>query len=69
MGEWKAPLSLRIRQEFKREPEEAAAEERRAPGNVGHLFLEAAHEQIKVAGDPCGTVYRSRYGILTLIAN
>jgi hypothetical protein len=30
MGEWKAPLLLRVRQEFRRELEEAAAEERRA---------------------------------------
>jgi hypothetical protein len=69
MGEWKAPPSLRISQEFRRELEEAAAKERRTLGNLGALLLEWAYELFKVAGDPCGTVYRSRYAILTLVAN
>ena len=50
MGEWKAPLSLRIRQEFRRQLEEAAAKERRTLGNLGALLLEWAYEQFKVAG-------------------
>ena len=50
MGEWKAPLSLRIRQEFRRELEEAAAKERRTLANLGELLLEWAYEQLKVAG-------------------
>ena len=50
MGEWKAPLSLRVRQEFRRELEEAAAQERRTLGNLGALLLEWAYEQFKVAG-------------------
>lgn len=50
MGEWKAPLSLRIRQELRRELEEAAAKERRTLANLGELLLEWAYEQLKVAG-------------------
>lgn len=50
MGEWKAPLSLRIRQEFRRELEEVAARERRTLGNVSELLLEWAYEQFKIAG-------------------
>ena len=50
MGEWKAPLSLRVRQEFRRELEEAAVKERRTLGNFGELLLEWAYEQFKVAG-------------------
>lgn len=50
MGEWKAPLSLRIRQELRRELEEAAANERRTLANLGELLLEWAYEQLKVAG-------------------
>jgi len=40
MGEWKAPLSLRVRRELRLELEEAAAKERRTLGNVGELLLE-----------------------------
>ena len=40
MGEWKAPLSLRVRQAFRRELEEAAAAERRTLANLGELLLE-----------------------------
>lgn len=50
MGEWKAPLSLRIRQELRRELEEAAANERRTLANLGELLLEWAYEQLKLAG-------------------
>ena len=50
MGEWKAPLSLRVRQELRRQLEEAAAKERRTLANVGELLLEWASEQLKVAG-------------------
>ena len=50
MGKWKAPLSLRVRQEFTRELEEAAAKERRTLGNLGALLLEWAYEQFRVAG-------------------
>jgi hypothetical protein len=50
MGEWKAPLSLRIRQEFRRELEEVAARDRRTLGNVSELLLEWAYDQLKIAG-------------------
>ena len=50
MGEWKAALSLRIRQEFRRKLEEVAARERRTLGNVGELLLEWAYDQLKIAG-------------------
>lgn len=50
MGEWKAPLSLRVRQELRLRLEEAAAQERRSLGNLGELLLEWACEQLGVAG-------------------
>lgn len=50
MGEWKAPLSLRVRQGLRRELEEAAAAERRTLGNLGELLLEWAYAQWKIAG-------------------
>ncbi len=34
MGEWKAQLSLRVRQELRREMEEFSARERRKLGNL-----------------------------------
>lgn len=50
MGDWKAPLSLRIRQALRAELEEFAARERRTLGNVGELILEWGFEQLKAAG-------------------
>lgn len=50
MGEWKAPLSLRVRQGLRRELEEAAAAERRTLGNLGELLLEWAYVHWKIAG-------------------
>ena len=50
MGEWKAPLSLRVRQGLRRELEEAAAAERRTLGNLGEPLLEWAYAQWKIAG-------------------
>jgi len=50
MGEWKAQISLRVRQELRREMEEFAARERRKLGNLGDLLLEWAFEHLKVAG-------------------
>jgi len=50
MGEWKAQLSLRVRQDLRRELEEFAAKERRKLGNLGELILEWAFEQLKTAG-------------------
>jgi hypothetical protein len=50
MGEWKAPLSLRVRQALRAELEQFAARERRTLGNIGELILEWAFEQLKAAG-------------------
>ncbi len=50
MGDWKAPLSLRVRQALRAELEEFAARERRTLGNVGELILEWGFEQLKAAG-------------------
>jgi len=50
MGEWKAPLSLRIRKDLRAELEEFAQRERRTLGNVGELILEWGFEQLKTAG-------------------
>lgn len=49
MGEWKAPLSLRVRQDLRREMEDFAAKERRKLGNLGEVILEWAFEQLKAA--------------------
>ena len=50
MGEWKAQLSLRVRQQLRQEMEEAAEREKRKLGNLGELLLEWAFEQMKAAG-------------------
>ena len=50
MGEWKAPLSLRIRRDLRTDLEGFAARERRTLGNVGELILEWGLEQLKTAG-------------------
>jgi hypothetical protein len=50
MGEWKAPLSLRVRNELRRELEDVAARERRTLGNVGETLIEWATAQLRVAG-------------------
>jgi len=50
MGEWKAPLSLRVRQALRAELEAFAARERRTVGNLGELMVEWAFEQLKAAG-------------------
>lgn len=50
MGEWKAPLSLRVRQALRAELEVYAAREKRTLGNIGELILEWAFEQLKAAG-------------------
>ena len=50
MGEWKAPMSLRVRRELRAELEEFAAREKRSLGNVGEVLLEWGFEQLKVAG-------------------
>ena len=50
MGEWKAPLSLRVRQALRAELEGYAAREKRTLGNIGEVILEWAFEQLKAAG-------------------
>ena len=50
MGEWKAQLSLRVRQDLRREMEDYAYADRRKLGNVGETLLEWAWEQLRVAG-------------------
>jgi hypothetical protein len=50
MGEWKAPMSLRVRRELRAELEEFAAREKRKLGNVGEVLLEWGFEQLKVVG-------------------
>lgn len=50
MGEWKAQISLRVRQALRSELEQFAARERRKLGNITELILEWAFEQLKVAG-------------------
>ena len=50
MGEWKAQISLRVRQALRAELEEFAARERRKLSNITELILEWAFEQLKAAG-------------------
>jgi hypothetical protein len=50
MGEWKAQISLRVRQALRAELEEFATRERRKLGNITELILEWAFEQLKTAG-------------------
>lgn len=50
MGEWKAQISLRVRQDLRRELEEFACRDRRKLGNVGETLLEWAWEQLQIAG-------------------
>jgi hypothetical protein len=50
MGEWKAQISLRVRQALRTELEEFAARERRKLGNITELILEWAFEQLRAAG-------------------
>jgi len=42
MGEWKAPLSLRVRQDLRAGLEEVAAREKRTLANIGEVILEVA---------------------------
>lgn len=50
MGEWKAQISLRVRQALRAELEELAARERRKLGNIAELLLKWSFEQLKAAG-------------------
>jgi hypothetical protein len=50
MGQWKAPLSLRVREALRSELERYAAQEKRTLGNIGELIVEWAVAQLKVVG-------------------
>jgi hypothetical protein len=50
MGEWKAPLSLRVRNELRVGLESFAAREKRTLGNIGEVMVEWAFEQLKIVG-------------------
>ena len=50
MGQWKAPLSLRVREALRAELEQYAAREKRTLGNIGELIVEWGFEQLKIAG-------------------
>ena len=50
MGEWKAPLSLRIKPSLRTEIENFAVREGRSLGNLGGLLVEWGFEQLKNAG-------------------
>ena len=50
MGEWKAQISLRVRQALRAELEDFAGRERRKLGNVAEVILEWGFEQLKAAG-------------------
>jgi hypothetical protein len=47
VGEWKAPLSLRVRQQLRAGLEEAAARDKRTLGNHGDVFLQWSFEQLQ----------------------
>lgn len=50
MGEWKAQISLRVRQALRIELEEIAAREHRKLGNLTELLIEWSSRQLKEAG-------------------
>jgi hypothetical protein len=50
MGEWKAQISIRIRQGLRSELEAFADHERRKLGNLGEVLLEWSFQQLQVAG-------------------
>jgi len=50
MGEWKAQISIRVRQDLRRDMEAFAERERRKLGNLGEQLVEWAFTQLKVAG-------------------
>ena len=50
MGEWKAQLSVRVRQDLRKEIEAFAEKEHRKLGNLGELIIEWAFAQLKTAG-------------------
>lgn len=68
MGEWKAQISIRVRQALRAELEQFAARERRKLGNIGEVMMEWAFEQLKAAGST-ERLLKYRFGLLTGIPN
>ena len=60
MGEWKAPLSLRVRRDLRAGLEEFAARDKRSLGNLGEVLLEWSYQQLQLAGS---TEQLLKYGI------
>jgi hypothetical protein len=50
MGKWKAPLSLRVRQQLRSGLQEASTRDKRTLGNLGEVLLEWRFEQLQVVG-------------------
>jgi len=50
MGEWKAPLSLRVRRDLRTALDEVAARDKRSLGNLGEVLLEWSFQQLQLAG-------------------
>lgn len=50
MGEWKAQISVRVRQALRVELEEIAAREHRKLGNLTELLIEWSSKHLKEAG-------------------
>jgi len=50
MGEWKAQISIRVRQDLRRELQGVAERERRNLSNVADALLEWSALQLRVAG-------------------
>ncbi len=55
MGEWKAPLSLRVRNELRVGLEAFAAREKRTLGNIGEVLVAWAFERRLLGLDKPGT--------------
>lgn len=50
MGEWKVPVTMRIRPSLRVELVEFAVREQRSIGNMGAILLEWAFKQLKATG-------------------
>ncbi|MBZ5539828.1 MAG: hypothetical protein LAN61_04820 [Acidobacteriia bacterium] len=50
MGDWKAQISVRVRQALRAELEEIAAREHRKLGNLTELLIEWSSKHLKEAG-------------------
>jgi uncharacterized protein (DUF1778 family) len=50
MGDWREQVSLRVKEDLRREIEEWASRERRSLGNFTQLMVDWAFEQLKIVG-------------------